>query len=165
MKTHFKIAFGIAVLAATAATHGATTSTTMAVSATVPVQCSVTANALNFGTISDASSKTQTSTISVICGNGVPYTVAINGGQNQSGPTQNRRMANGTGGFILYDLRRSATGTVWGDQGFGDTITAAPVNNTGNGSAQVLTAHGATSAGTLPPPGSYSDLLTVTVHF
>lgn len=104
---------------------------------------------------------TATSTVSVTCTDGAPYTLALDDGQN---PDTIRRMVDGGAtNYVSYDLYSdSGHSTLWGDgTNFGDAVTAE-----GNGQEQDVTVYGRVEAAdnaTTPPAGSYSDTVTVEV--
>jgi spore coat protein U-like protein len=167
MKRHtwrYALIGGPALLLASTALGGENT-TTMAVSMTVPVNCTVSATPLSFPTSVATIAVNATSTISISCPSGLPYNVALNAGTHFN--SNRRRMGDaGNVNFIAYTLSKTAGGAVWGDSGFGNTFTAGtPVAGTGSGTTQTLTVFGQTLATSGIPAGSYTDSIVVTVHF
>ena len=159
------IAVAALVASALSATAGAGTATgTFTVQATISSACLVSATTLNFGAYNPASSSalTATSTVSVNCTSGSPYTTALNVGSG-GGSFVTRTMLNG-GSTLDFNLYRDAAySQVWGD-GTASTFTVA---GTGSG---LLTSNNITVYGQVPisqdkPVGSYTSLITVTVSY
>jgi spore coat protein U-like protein len=137
-----------------------TTTTSMAVSATVVNSCNVSANPLAFGQYSGAALNVST-TISVTCNTGDTYSVGLNAGGGTGATVTNRLMTLSSGSSTLaYSLLSgSFTGTNWGNS------SGSWVSGTGNGSAQTLTVYGVVAAGLYPTAGSYGDSVTVTLTY
>src|ERR1700758_4744544 len=136
------IAVAALVASALGATAEAGTATgTFTVQATISSACLVSATTLNFGAYNPASATalTGTSTISVNCTSGSPYTTALNVGSG-GGTFATRTLLSGrdTLNFNLY--RHSAYTQVWGD-GSGSTYTRS---GTGSGplTANTITVYG-----------------------
>jgi len=144
--------------------QAATASNTFTVQAVINSSCNVSATTLNFGTYdpTSATALTGTSTVSVFCTAGTPYTSALNVGSG-GGSFVTRTIANG-GNVLNYNLfRDAARSQVWGD-GSSSTFT---VSGTGSG---LLTANNLTVYGEIPiaqdkPPGTYTSTITVTVAY
>jgi spore coat protein U-like protein len=154
-----------AVLLAGSVTAGAATATgTFTVQAVINSACSVSATALNFGAYNPASGTalTGTSTVSVYCTGGTPYTTALNVGSG--GGTFATRTLSGGGQTLNFNLYRDASySQIWGD-GTASTFTVA---GTGSG---ILTANTITVYGEVPvsqdkPIGTYTSTITVTVNY
>jgi spore coat protein U-like protein len=137
------------------------------VTATVTSACTVSGTTLNFGASIDplatATPLDATSTLSVVCTNTTPYTVALNAGTNAGGASNfgARTMKSGSNtlGYQLYlDAGRSS---VWGD----GTASSATSAGTGTGSTQTLTIYGRLPSLANVIPGSYTDTVTVTVSY
>ena len=130
--------------------------------------CSVTANpGISFSYSPIAQSGTTSSgTVQVSCsglGNGLGfYTVALSAGK---GTFVTRKMTDGKGDSLTYNLYQNASDTlVWGD-GSGSTLPFSGLYAPGN-PAQVFTYYGLISpAGQDIPAGSYTDSPTITVNF
>ncbi|WP_422017337.1 spore coat U domain-containing protein [Roseateles sp.] len=144
-----------------------TASNTLQVQATVISSCQVAGTSLNFGNSIDplatATPLDATSTLSVVCTNTTPYTVALNAGANAGGASNfgARTMKSGTQtlGYQLYlDSGRS---TVWGD----GTASSSTSAGTGTGSTQTLTLYGRLPSLANVVPGAYTDTVTVTVSY
>jgi spore coat protein U-like protein len=158
------VAAAVAALATTSGAGAATATGTFTVTATIASACLVTATPLNFGTYSPsgATAVTSTSTISVNCTGGTPYTTALNVGSG-GGAFTGRTLLSGIN-TLTYNLYKDAAFTqVWGD-GTGSTFTVA---GTGSG---LLTPNTITVYGSIPisqdkPVGVYTSLITVTVSY
>jgi spore coat protein U-like protein len=144
----------------------ATASNTFQVTATVISACTVSGATLNFGSSIDplatATPLDASSTLSVVCTNTTPYTVALDAGQNAGGAANfgARAMKSGsdTLGYQLYlDAGRS---TVWGN-GTGSSTHSG----TGTGSTQNLTIYGRLPSLANVVPGAYTDTVTVTISY
>ena len=154
----------VVLLTGSAAAGAATTTGTFTVQAVINSACSVSATALNFGAYNPASATalTGTSTVSVYCTGGTPYTTALNVGSG--GGTFATRTLSGGGQTLDFNLYRDASySQIWGD-GTASTFTVA---GTGSG---LLTANTITVYGQLPvsqdkPVGTYSSTITVTVNY
>jgi len=141
-------------------------SNTFQVTATIASSCTVSGSALNFGgsidPLATATPIDATSTLSVVCTNTTPYTVALNAGVNAGGASNfsTRRMKSGSNtlGYQLYlDAGRS---TVWGDG-----TASSTSSGTGTGSVQNLTIYGRLPSLANVVPGAYTDTVTVTVSY
>ena len=129
------------------------------VQATVDRTCNVLAQALNFGSHGVLKSVVDaTSSISVICSTGLPYSVALNNGQTGTSPEQ-RRLTR-LDRFITYGLYRNAERTLpWG------TSAAQTIGSIGTGTAQPYPVFGRIQAQNTPPAGIYNDTVVVTVTY
>ncbi len=70
-------------------------------------------------------------------------------------------MTGPAGALINYGLFQNATFTT----NFGNTVGTDTLAGTGNGVAQTVTVYGRVPAQTSPAPGSYADVVNVTVTF
>lgn len=142
----------------------ATETTSMYVSAQVPVALTVSATDLNFGQLSFTSPTTATATISVTAADGVNFQIAIDAGLNGT-----REMGDPMFYVIPYQLYQDSTyTTVWGDSCLSSPTYPAGgcVTSTGDGTTQTFTVYGeASQAYPGAPSGTYSDTLTVTVSY
>ena len=147
--------------------QASTTGNTFQVQATVISSCTVAGTSLNFGSSIDALATATpldaSSTLSVVCTNTTPYTVALNAGSNAGGASNfgARTMKSGSNtlGYQLYlDSGRSS---VWGD----GTASSSTSGGTGTGSTQSLTIYGRLPSLVNVVPGSYTDTVTVTVSY
>jgi spore coat protein U-like protein len=155
------------VVAAGSAFAGTATSN-MSVTATVTANCTITANALNFGAydpiVANAAAPLNgNTTINVVCTNGSPATVTMDqgltpaGGSTAAAPL--RQMASG-GNFLGYFLYQDNANTiVWGNTpGTGEAYTGTGVSTSVNVFGQV-------PAGQNVPAGSYGDTVVATITF
>ena len=137
-------------------------SATMAVSLEVLPNCTVAAEPLAFGSVTaaEAPSRQATASIEVACGPGVPFTIALDEGQNPGSGTR-RVLDSATGEYANYDIFVDAGHAQrWGA---GGTQSVSGVT-TSAGTAR-LTAYGMISTATQLAAGSYSDTVTVTMVF
>lgn len=157
-------------LAGAGSASAATTTGAFAVSATVDPICYLSTNSLAFGTYRQGSGDVRGSTrLSVRCTRGLAFVIALNAGSTHGASMAQRLMVNGAY-TLQYNLYTSASlATVWGD-GTGSTAT---VSGTGSGTsmsaAVIETVYGelpdsAANQG-LPPGGTYTDTITVTVSY
>jgi len=135
------------------------------VTADVQTECTVSATTLDFGSAGNIATTAvmASSTITVNCTPGINYSVALNAGQG-SGATMAQRRLTRTGGTetLRYGLYRDNARTqLWGDGSAGSSTAAG----TGNGNYTSLTVYGTLPVQTVPPPGQYSDTVTVTLTY
>lgn len=145
--------------AALAAAGGTTAATgTFSVSAVVANQCSVSATNMNFGSASLLTSAlTATAQVAVSCNAGIPLTVALDNGATGSGPTT--RLMTAGGNSIQYAIYKdNAHAQPWGSTVGVNTASAT-------GPTATLTAYGQVPTQTAPAPGSYADVVGVTVSY
>lgn len=148
--------------------HAGSVTTTLPVHVTVMPHCAVSASGIEFGTWSSQAVISK-GTIAVTCAKGVEYQVALNAGGNfdpavharqLAGPDPNRKLP-----YRLY--QDSSLSIEWGDRGYANSYpTGSPVHGLGTNLPQSITVHGKVSGLTdRLPPGSYSDVTMVTIHF
>jgi spore coat protein U domain-containing protein, fimbrial subunit CupE1/2/3/6 len=152
------------VILASTPVAATTVTNTFTVQAVINSSCNVTATTLNFGAYdpTSATALNGSSTVSVFCTSGTPYTTTLNVGSG-GGSFVTRTIANG-GNTLNYNLYRdSARSQVWGD-GSGSTFTVA---GTGSGllTASTLTVYGDIATAQDKPPGTYTSTITVTVTY
>ncbi len=128
--------------------------------------CSITAPNMNFGTYDIFSSTPLTSTMSftVSCGNGYQggY-VYINFGTGSSGTYNNRTMSNGTDTLNYNIYADTAHTTIVGDcSGVTTCYYGYFPKHGGSGSATV---YGLLPAQQNVSPGTYNDVVTITLYF
>jgi spore coat protein U-like protein len=149
----------------------ATTATSnLTVQITITASCTINAATLDFGsnpgTTLVAANIDASSTVSVTCTSGSPYSIGMDNGANASG-TQ-RRMKTGAN-FLNYNLYVDAGRTnAWTTAASNSTCTTANscALGTGNGSAQSVNIYGRVpSIGTAPPTGAYSDTVLMTITY
>lgn len=154
-----------------ATAQAGTATATLTVQITITASCTINASTLNFGaavpgTTLVASNVTGSTTVSVTCTNGSPFSIGMDNGANASGVQ--RRMKNGTN-YLNYGLYLDAAYTQpWTTAATNSTCTTANscYLGTGNGSAQSINIYGQVpSTGIAPPTGTYSDSVTMTITY
>ena len=148
----------------------ATTTAALTVQITITAACSVNAATLDFGSNAGtallAGNANASTSVSVTCTSGSPYSIGMDNGQNATG--SQRRMING-GNYISYNLYTdSGHLNAWTTASNSTTCTSANscVLATGNGSAQSSTIYGVVpSVAVAPAAGSYADSVTMTVTY
>ncbi|MHC8397934.1 Csu type fimbrial protein [Pseudomonas sp. MDT1-17] len=131
------------------------------VTANITNHCLINAvSALNFGSQGLLSAAVyNTATLTTQCTNGTPYSISLDNGLNANGAV--RRMLGPNSELLTYELYRDSNRTLrWGSIVNTDTLSV-----TGNGSPQVTTVYGLVPAQITPPPGTYSDTVTVSVTY
>ncbi len=150
------------------AAFGATTTTTLDVSANVIPTCTVSASPVNFGDFDSSADIYANGDVTVNCASGVPYHIALGAGQNQDPSSLGRRITDGSGNYILYFLLKPDMYYQWGDSDYDNTYPhGSSVAGTGSGSTQPYTVYGSIlqSSALGKPSGLYTDVVTVTVHY
>jgi spore coat protein U-like protein len=146
--------------------QGSLTST-IDVTMIVSRDCAISAPPLDFGKAAFASSfDPVTQSISIRCSKGATYTVGMDDGTHFS---SNRRLANGANS-IGYEIYYPATSAIrWGKAGAERVGSSQATANAGlyTGSTNQLYTYKAQilSGQPTPPPGVYTDTLTVDVQF
>ena len=142
-------------------------SSTLAVSANVPIFCAIdSVSAMAFGDVNFAGVKDQTATIQWRCTKDSNTTIELDAGDN--GTVDARSMAGPGSALLPYQLSTDpGYGDTWGD-GTAGTVVA---NVTGAGlgvAASTTTIHGRIDSTNFPidlESGSYSDSVLVTIKF
>ena len=119
--------------------------------------CSISASNMTFSSITTGttSNTDATSSLTVNCSNGTPYTIALGNGNNYSG---GRRMTNGTTNINYYLYSDSGRSTQWN--------SASTQTGTGSGSDQSFNIYGRIPSGqSVPFTGAYSDTIIATVTY
>lgn len=145
--------------------HAGSATTSLAISATVINNCTISTSAVAFGSydpvVANASANLDsTGSITVACTKGATATIGLNTGSNASGTA--RRLADGTSNYLTYEIYKDSSRTsVWGNSG-GDLHTppVAP-----NKSPRTFTAYARVTSNQDVPAGSYTDTVTATVNF
>ncbi len=141
-------------------TGGATATTTFSVTSTVLSACTISANALNFGTYSGVLIN-STSSVSVTCTKTTAYNVGLSAGLATGATVTNRSMTGPSSALLGYKLfSNSGYTTNWGNTVGTDTLAG-----TGSGALQALSVYGQVPAGQYVRPGSYTDTITATVTY
>ena len=158
------------LLCAMAAARAATATGSLTVQITVTASCTISAATLNFGTLGGtaviASATNASANVSVTCTSGSPYSIGMDNGANASG--SQRRMKSGTN-FLNYNLYvDSGLTNAWTTASSSTTCSTANscYLGTGSGSTQTVPVYGRMPAvGSAPPPGTYSDTVTMTITY
>jgi spore coat protein U-like protein len=130
------------------------------VTATVLATCDVTAQDLAFGNYNPiaAANLDASTTLSVTCTNGTPYTIGLSLGDGTGASVATRYMKNGAN-QLSYTLYRDSLRTLlWGQ-------SSNTLAGTGTGSAASVTVYGRVPMQQAAPAGGYSDIIVVTVEW
>ena len=133
------------------------------VTATISPTCTIQATNLDFGSVATTTAATDSSTsISLTCTSGTPYTVSLNGGlTGATDPTKRVMSSASTADIVSYGIYRDTNRTLpWGNVAGTNTVAG-----TATGQTQTLTGYGRVPAQTTPSPFSYSDTVVVTVTY
>jgi spore coat protein U-like protein len=155
-----------AVMAAGVA-KAATTTTTFAVTATVLSTCSASAAPLAFPSYTPGGGlQTGSTTISVKCTKNTSFTVGLNAGSTPGDAFAQRLMASGAN-TLQYNLYvDNAYSKIFGDGTPGSqTVTALGLGVATAAAVPVFGQLPDSAANQAAVPGSYSDLITVTVSY
>lgn len=142
----------------------ASTNANLAVSATVANNCTITSNAISFGSydpiVAHATANLDAAgSVVIACTKGATTTIGLDTGANASAGA--RRLASG-GSFLTYELYQD-TGrtTVWSNTGAGLlTVAAAPSK-----AARTYPVYARMAGGQDVPAGTYADTIVATVNF
>jgi spore coat protein U-like protein len=136
----------------------------LATSATVTANCTVSTTPLAFGNVdsTSASNVDATGGLSITCTNGSAWTASAGVGAGSGASYASRKMTAGSD-LLNYNIYTSgARTTVWGD----GTASTGTIGGTGNGSAQSVTVYGRVAGGQNGVPvGSYADTVAVTITY
>ena len=137
-------------------------SATMAVSVEVLPNCTVAAAPLAFGAVAstEAPAYSATTSVEIACGPDVPFSVALDDGQNAGNGTR-RALDPATGEYLVYEIYADpAHSQRWGS--FGAQSVSGVTTSTGSAR---LTAYGVIGSEPQIASGSFSDVVTVTAEF
>jgi spore coat protein U-like protein len=156
------------ILGLSLSAQAATETASMTVKGTVPEAVTVSVTTLDFGTMTVKDVHYATATITVNASNGLSYKIALDKGQHLANNI--RRMQHSSGSpYIYYWLYKDNThNEQWGDKDYGDTYPDGTVSgpHTGTGSDQTYTVYGKSNYIAIGQAvGTYSDTVTVTVHY
>jgi spore coat protein U-like protein len=152
---------GVTLLPLTASAANDTAS--MTVSAQVTNNCTISASALNFASydpvVANASNALDgTGRVTVACTRGVAPAIGLGNGGSASGST--RRLADGAGNYLSYDLfQDSGRNVTWTGT---NTFTAGAATSK---AARDFTVFGRIAANQDVPAGTYTDTVVATVNF
>jgi spore coat protein U-like protein len=136
-------------------------SVSFTVAANVTQSCTLSVAPLAFGTISSLDANIDAeSAITANCTTGLPYAITLGMG-NGSGVTSPaaRKMTKGTDSLNYGIYRDQARSLAWGNQATND------VDGSGTGSAQSIPVYGRIPPQPMPPAGTYSDTVIVTITY
>jgi len=146
--------------------RAATATATIAVTATVLSLCAVTALPLAFGNYASTANSDATTTVTVLCTAGTPFTVALDAGAGTGATTTVRRLGNPLSAAtpLSYGLFRDAART----QNWGNTTTGTAgdvVAGIGTVLPIPLTVYGRIPSGQNVGTGAYTDTVNVTLTY
>jgi spore coat protein U-like protein len=150
---------GLALVGGSA--QATTTTQTFGVTLLITAECVINSTAtLDLGSSGVINANHDSTTpIHIQCTNSTPYTIGLDKGTTTGASIGQRKLISGAA-IVNYNLYSdSPGGTVWGD------TSGAWVSSTGNGADQTFTVYGRVPAQTTPAPGTYTDLVTVTVTY
>jgi len=161
--------FGFSQLGRVEAQAGTATAN-LSVSIVITASCTINAATLTFpataGTNLIATAVSASSTVSVTCTNGSPYSIAMDNGANASG--NQRRMISGSN-FLNYGLFVDSAHTFPWSTATGNsscTTSGDCFLGTGSGLAQSVNIYGLVPiTAVAPSPGTYSDTVTMTITY
>lgn len=161
-----RLFFSVVLMASSLTAVAGTATTTFNVSAIVAANCLVSANDLSFPAYTPGGGViTASTTLEVRCTKNTPFKAGLNEG-NTGGSTITQRLLNDGGSNTLeYNLYSVPYSTIWGNSPGTDTV-----DDTGSGmsSPKSYTVYGRlldSANNQNAVPGTYSDILTVTVNF
>lgn len=133
----------------------------LTVLASVVAGCTVTASAMNFGTISVLTNPiVATSTITLSCTEGVTANVGLDNGETGTGPIA-RQLRSSTSAVSYGIYRDAANNFPWG-QTTGVNTVSVPM---GQSTSTSVTAYGMLPVQGTPAPGSFTDVVNVTITY
>lgn len=140
-----------------------TATTQFNVQITIDAECQInSASDMDFGTSGVIDTAVEaTSEIAVQCTTGTDYDIGLNEGLGTGATVTDRLMTGPDDDTVTYSLYTNDARTdVWGDTVGADTVTA-----TGTGEEQTYTVFGEVPEQPTPAPGTYTDIITVTVTY
>lgn len=146
------------------AVMAATTTTTMAISATVLTSCTAAATPLAFGNYdpSAATATTATATITVTCTGNATADIALDKGANGTSTTARDMILTGGSALLSYALYQDSAHTLnWGDVVGTDTVSGSVTLAT----PLTKTVYGEIPVGQAKTAGAYTDTVNVTVTY
>lgn len=157
-------ALALAAICLPAPALAGTVSGSLATSATVTANCTISTTPLAFGNVdaTSASNVDASGGLSITCTNGSAWAASADIGGGSGASFANRKMTSGAD-LLNYNIYTTAgRTTVWGD----GTGTTATIGGTGTGSAQAVTVYGRIAGGqNTVPIGNYADTVSVTVTY
>ena len=158
------LAAGLLWSAAANPALAATSTGSVQVSMTIQAECKLQAGTttLQFGSrgVLDAVVDAQAS-FGLQCTNSTPFSIGLDAGQGSGATVGARAMTGPAGALVGYTMYRdSGRSQVWGQ-----TANIDALASTGTGALQSFTIYGRVPAQTTPAPGSFSDLVALTVTY
>lgn len=147
----------------TAGTAGGSVASTAVV---LPICRSLTIAPLAFGNYDPAAADTTASAVfTVQCSTATPVSIALDRGSTSGGSIAARRLGDGRGNTLDYQLYTAMSRTsVWGDGSAGSAVITA--SGQGLDSTMQFTVHGVIPRGqSQAVPGQYSDSVTITLTY
>ena len=147
------------------AVSAANQTASLTVSATVTNNCTISTAALTFApydpVVANASNNLDgTGRVTVACTKGAAPTIGLGSGGSSSGSA--RRLADGAGNYLSYDLYQdSGRSVAWANAGVGLVTTGAATSK----AARDFTVYGRIAGNQAVPAGSYTDTVVATVNF
>lgn len=161
-----RMAIALAISAGMALPAAAQTLTgNMNVRIQIQAQCTMTAPAdLEFPTSGLLATAVLANTaMSVTCTNTTPYAIAMGQGSHYDSGGSIRRMAGVATQFVAYELCRDAACTLpWGATAGAGGNT---LSGTGTGQSQSIPIYGRVPVQNTPSPGTYTDVVAVTLTY
>ena len=134
---------------------------TASIAATYQPTCTMSANALNFGSIASTSSATGgSSSLTTRCSASTPYTISLNGGLSGASNPAQRLMTHGADQLVYGLYQDSNHAQVWGA-----TPGANVLAGSGTGSTLAVPVFGLIPSQITPPIGTYTDTVIVTLQY
>ena len=154
-----------------AAAQAGTATANMTVQITITASCSINAATLDFGSNAGtallSANVDASTTVSVTCTNGSPYSIGMDNGANVN--VTQRRMKNGASNYLNYNLYTDAPRTsAWTTAASSSTCTTANscALGAGTGSAQSVSIYGRVPiVATAPTAGVYTDTVVMTITY
>lgn len=134
------------------------TATTQA-SAKLSSICSLTANNLDFGTLTSGVTTKVSSSISVLCTKSTPYSVSMSYPINLGSGYMTSSTSSDQVSFNIYSDTGYGTNAIWNTNSYNYVLNAI-----GTGATQTYMTYGATQAGYVTP-GVYSATVNVIVSY
>jgi spore coat protein U-like protein len=147
------------------AVSGANETASLTVSATVTNNCTISTAALTFApydpVVANATNNLDgTGRVTVACTKGASPTIGLGSGSSASGSA--RRLADGSGNFLSYELYQdSGHSQAWANSGLALLTAGAATSKT----ARDFTVYGRIAGNQDVPAGSYADTVVATVNF
>ncbi|MDM3862137.1 MAG: spore coat U domain-containing protein [Aphanizomenon gracile PMC644.10] len=142
-----------------------TATSNITVGANVPASCTIQTARVDFDPYnSTTGSRLGSGAMYVTCTSGTSATVTLNQGANpgegSSDAAPARRLSNGSGSYLAYEVYQDSDKTkIWGN------TAGTGVVFTSDGSAQSFTTYGTIASGLNPAAGQYTDTIVATVSY